>query len=96
MPSGHPGSTWQPRTETEIRLARWKRLAVTAMPVDEIAVQVGMTRDALDQMVCRARRHNHPDAILHPDAGRQGLRHLYDSRDRRARILANSTRGAAS
>lgn len=96
MPSGIPGSVWQPSEDTVIRLARWKRLASIGTPVDDIAATVGMTRDALDQMVCRARRHGHPDAILHPNSGLQGLRHVYDSRARRDRLRTLSSQGVSS
>lgn len=97
MTSGIPGSSYQPRGDTVIRLARWRRLASTGTPVADIAAAIGVSRDALDQMVCRARRHGHPDAILHPNSGFQGLRHLYDGRARRTRIHArNSNRGATS
>lgn len=96
MTSGIPGSAYQPSEDTLIRLARWKRLANTGIPVDDIAAQVGMSRHALDQMVCRARRHEHPDAILHPNSGLQGLRHVYDSRGRRDRLRTLSSQGAST
>lgn len=95
MPTGIPGSPWQPYEDTLIRLRRWRQLASTGMPVAEIAAAIGVSRAALDQMVVRARRHGHPDAIRHPLAGGSGLWHLYDSRGRRSRI-ARSLQGVSS
>lgn len=97
MTSGIPGSVWQPYEDTRIRLARWKRLASIGTPVNDIAAAIGISRHALNQMVCRARRNGHPDAIRHPNAGSTGLAHIYQSRSRRARVRAlRSKQGASS
>lgn len=65
MTSGIPGSSWTPRPDTADRLRIWRRHATVGTPVDDIAARLGMAHDALDQMVLRARRHGHPDAIHH-------------------------------
>lgn len=100
MTSGRKGSSYDPRLDTLIRLARWRRLASIGTPVNDIAAAVGLTRAALDQMVCRARKHGLPDAIRHPNAAAApgtGLRHVIDSRAYHHRRLAAQRRtGAAS
>lgn len=100
MPSGIKGSCYQPRYDTEIRLARWKRLAGRGWPVDDIAAELGISRHALEQMVVRARRHGHPDAICHPHAGSpvgQGVADLIRNSGRRARrIRARALRNGAA
>lgn len=72
MTSGRPGSAYEPRLDTAIRLARWRRLASLGIPVEEIARTVGMPRASLDRMVCRARKAGHPDAIRHPTTAGYG------------------------
>jgi hypothetical protein len=97
MTSGIPGSAYQPSEDTLIRLARWKRLASTGIPVDDIAAQVGMSRHALDPDGVPGPPARPPDAILHPTSGLQGLRHVYDSRGRRDRLRAlRSKQGVSS
>ncbi len=89
MTRGSPGSTYQSDLDTTIRLARWKRLACTGMPVDQIAADIGITRAALDRMVCRARKHGHPDAVRHPHAATapgEGVTHVVDSIKRARRV----------
>ncbi|MFF5228436.1 hypothetical protein [Dactylosporangium sp. NPDC000521] len=75
-------SNYRPHERTASRLARWRQLASTGMPVDDIAAELGIDRRALDQMVCRARRRGHPDAIYHPTAvlPGQGTAHIIRSR----------------
>ena len=92
MTSGRKGSPYEPQADTAIRLARWKRLASTGMPVNDIARTIGISRSALDQMVCRARKRGHPDAILHPHAAipGTGTGHLTDA-TRRAQRTARRT-----
>jgi hypothetical protein len=90
MPSGIPGSTWQPRDATAHRLARWRRLADIGWPVDDIAAELGISRYALGQLVYRARKNGHPDAIRHPHAGAapgEGLSDLVNNSSRRSRRL---------
>lgn len=87
MTSGIPGSDYEPRADTEIRLARWRRLASDGVPVVDIAAALGIKRATLDQITCRARRHGHPDAIRHPFAGSEpgnGVSHVVN-RGARAR-----------
>lgn len=72
MTSGIPGSSYQPSPDTAARLATWHRLAALRWPVDDIARHLGIDRRTLDRAVCRARKHGHPDAILHPEARRAG------------------------
>ena len=52
----------------DYRLSEWKRLARQGILVADIAARLGMSRAALDQMLCRARRRGHPDAVYHADA----------------------------
>lgn len=56
------------REVTDGRLATWKRLCARHVPASDIAAALGMRRPALDQMLVRARRLGHPDAVHHPAA----------------------------
>lgn len=89
MTRGVRGSGYEPDLDTSIRLGRWRRMASDGVPVNDIAIALGMTRDAVEQMVCRARRRGDPDAIRHPYAGSppgQGTAHIRDSSERARRI----------
>ncbi|GAA2327431.1 hypothetical protein GCM10010170_003140 [Dactylosporangium salmoneum] len=66
MTAGRRGRPPGPDADTILRLEEWARLAPRGRPVAEIAAAIGMTRAALDQMVCRARRRGDPLAVYHP------------------------------
>jgi transposase-like protein len=68
MTRGSRGSSYKPDLETEERLILWRRYAERGMSVAEIAAAIGISRDALDRYVCRARQRGDPDAIRHPKA----------------------------
>lgn len=88
MTSGQAGSTYRPHSTTEIRLARWRRLASTGMSRADIAAELSMTLVALDQALSRARKHGHRDAIYHPTTvlPGEGLGHLRNGSIRARRI----------
>lgn len=93
MTSGSTGSDYEPTPVVAARLARWRAMASRGVPVADIAQALRITRAALDQSVCRARRRGHPDAILHPaaaDVG-NGTSHLTDSTERARRIQRHTT-----
>lgn len=72
MTSGSPGSDYEPHSITADRLIMWRRLSVAGLSRREIADRLGISRGTLDQLVGRARRNGHPDAIHHPDAAEPG------------------------
>jgi hypothetical protein len=89
------GSGYKPDLDTSIRLGRWHRMASDGVPVNDIAKALGMSRVALQQMVCRARRRGDPAAVRHPYAGSppgQGTAHLRDSSERARRIRQHTDR----
>lgn len=83
MTSGIPGSTYEPHLDTAHRLAVWRRLATRGLTRDEIAAELGVKRTTLDQLVGRARRAGHPDAIRHPHAVDTGSGFWHIARGRR-------------
>lgn len=81
MTRGRRGSDYTPDPDTADRLIIWRRGAEQGIPVAEIAAQLGISRDALDRFVCRARARGHPDAVRHALAGPppgEGFVHLLD------------------
>lgn len=68
MTRGRLHSPYTPDPDTEERLILWRRYAEQGVPVAEIAARIGISRDALDRYVCRARQRGDPDAIRHPNA----------------------------
>lgn len=66
MTAGLAGSAYEPSAEIADRLARWRVLAGRGVSVADIAAALGVSKSTLDQSVCRARAHGHPDAIVHP------------------------------
>lgn len=74
MTMGYPGSAYQPTAEIAYRLQRWRSMAGRGVLVDDIARALGISRATLDVSICRARKHGHPDAILHPLAAKRTLR----------------------
>lgn len=89
MPSGRPGSAYEPGEDIARRLRQWRRMAGAGVPVDEIAAAMGISRDTLDRSVLRARRAGHPDAVYHPMAclTGEGLSYLVHAAGRRRRKI---------
>lgn len=75
-----PVGQYRPSAEVERRLRMWKRYATLGWNSSDIARELQVSRATLRASVIRARRHGHPDAIMHPSAEGDGLRHLYDTR----------------
>lgn len=96
MTSGSLASPYRPRPDTLLCLAEWARLAPSGKPVDEIAAAIGMRRDALDRMVCRARKRGDPRAVYHPAARLPGTGtwHIVnrDGRGHRRRTIQKGSR----